>query len=267
MATYADHPFDMIPTPAYGKKQDPSQGKVRYSPPPTTWNTAKPRARSLMTHAQVDMFDELASEMAMVHNMIARSLNAIYLQAPHIAKADEQAFVRFARSWHTMVSAHHRNEETHFFPAVEAMAGKAGIMAANVDQHHRFEVGLAAFRALLDDITAGRVAYDGAALVKSIDAFAPALMEHLRDEIPTLLSLRAFGEDKMKNLMVKAGEEGQKTMVRLLCKRKHGGGEANVFFVLCRRKSASRASPGSLQTSTRATRAGCGPAGRRHRRP
>lgn len=168
-----------------------------------------------LTRPQTDMFDDIASDMALVHNLIVRGLNAVYLQAPHIRPADESSFVRFMAAWHTMVHIHHTNEETDFFPAIEELAGAKGIMEANVEQHHEFDAGLKELKAFIDDVQGGKRKYDGAEVVRIIDGFGQVLISHLADEIQTLLGLRAYGEDKMKAVTAKLQEDAEKGMVCL----------------------------------------------------
>jgi hypothetical protein len=56
-----------------------------------------------------------ASEMALVHNMIIRGLNSIYLQAPNIKlEKDVKDFLTYMYSWSLLVHMHHDNEEGSF---------------------------------------------------------------------------------------------------------------------------------------------------------
>ncbi|KAK3934693.1 hemerythrin HHE cation binding domain-containing protein [Diplogelasinospora grovesii] len=187
---YADHPFPLIQTPAFLlKSQDPN--------------------------AKVDIFDLCASEMASVHNMMGRGFNAIYLQAPHIKQADEKAFCKFMLGWYNLLHIHHSGEEEEFFPDMEKMAGVAGIMEANVEQHHAFHDGIEAFKAYVDDVLAGKAKYDGQKVVQMFDSFGPALMQHLADEIPSLQSLRQYGEEKFSSLLKRFDQEGEKNIKAL----------------------------------------------------
>jgi len=158
------------------------------------------------------MFDAMASEMTLVHNAIGRGLNSIYLQAPHITPADEKAFLSYISGWHLVVRVHHKNEETDFFPAVEELAGEKGIMEGNVAQHHAFEGGLEKLKAYVDAVVAGKEKYNGERVVALVDEFGEVLMQHLEDEIETLLGLRKYGAEKMGGLMAKMAEEAEKGM-------------------------------------------------------
>lgn len=63
-SVYADHPFTPIPTPVFANKQNGITS---------------------------DMFDQLASELALVHNMLVLGLNAIYHQALYIKPPTRKA--------------------------------------------------------------------------------------------------------------------------------------------------------------------------------
>jgi hypothetical protein len=177
---YADHPFPLIPTP-------------------TSLKLAKGE--------KTDIFDDLASEMALVHNIMIRGLNAIYLQAPHMRPSNAKPFCRFAVRWNTVLNLHHAGEEEDLFPDIEEMAGEKGIMDTNVEQHHAFHEGLAEFHAYVTACAVGKETYNGAKLVRLIDGFGPTLVEHLGDEIPSIENLRKYGVEKMKDLTGKFEEE------------------------------------------------------------
>jgi hemerythrin-like domain-containing protein len=170
------------------------------------------RPETPLTHLQPDMFDELASEMALVHNAILRGLNSIYLQAPHIVPADEKSFVSYIRSWYHTLHTHHKGEETDMFPAIEELAGEPGIMATNRDQHHAFEGAVDRLKKYIDAVEQGKEKYSGAKVVELVDSFGEILVQHLEDEIQTLLGLRKYGEAKMAKLMQVVAEEAQKGM-------------------------------------------------------
>ncbi|KAK4096321.1 hypothetical protein N658DRAFT_436356 [Parathielavia hyrcaniae] len=187
---YADHPFSLISTPVFlakGKNEE--------------------------THkTQPDMFDELASEMVHVHNMVIRGLNSIYLQAPHIQPADEKGFCQYILFWHTLLHSHHTGEETMLFPEVEKLTGVEGLMETNVEQHKAFHDGIDSFKAYAESVLAGAQQYQGAKVVAIIDGFGPALIQHLADEVPSLLGLRQYGKDKLASLPAFFDAEGEKAM-------------------------------------------------------
>jgi hemerythrin-like domain-containing protein len=160
------------------------------------------------------MFDEIASEMVLVHNMMIRALNSIYLQAPYIKPADEKGFCRYMLLWHLLLHSHHSTEETGFFPTVEKMAGAKGIMNANVEQHKAFHDGMEKFKGYADAVIADKEKYSGSKVVAIIDEFGPVLTQHLTDEIPTIAGLRQYGKDKMGGLIKAMEVEGETAMVR-----------------------------------------------------
>ncbi|KAJ4288866.1 hypothetical protein N0V88_007196 [Collariella sp. IMI 366227] len=181
---YADHPFALLSTPNFQAKN----------------NGTKP-----------DMFDNMASEMCNVHNMIIRGLNSIYLQAPYITPADEKPFARYMTGWWMLLHAHHSGEEALFFPTVERLTGVKGIMDANIEQHKAFHDGLDKFKTYADSVVAGKEKFDGGKVVEMVDAFGPVLMTHLGEEIPTILGLRKYA-DRLEELPRLFEEEGEKAM-------------------------------------------------------
>jgi hypothetical protein len=182
---YADHPFSLLPTPIFLAKD---------------------------SQVAPDMFDELASEMALVHNVMIRGLNSIYLQAPHIKPADEKSFCKYVALWWTTLHGHHSGEEAMFFPYVEKVTGVAGIMDTNIEQHKAFHDGLDNLKAYADAVIAGQDKYEASRVLALIDDFGPALLQHLSDEIPTILGLRKYG-DKLAGLPQLFQEEADKTGV------------------------------------------------------
>ncbi len=151
--------------------------------------------------------------MALLHNIIIRGLNSIYLQAPHVAPGDQYAFCQYILLWHRLVHSHHSGEEEMLFPAIEAAAGEQGLMEDNVAQHDSFLGGLETFTAYVEACVTGTESYDGRSIVKLIDGFSEPLITHLTDEVPTIEGLRRFGDrlDKLPELMTK---QAQQTMVR-----------------------------------------------------
>ena len=138
--------------------------------------------------------------MSAVHNMLIRTINTIYLQAAGVSERgtpqDKADFVEYALLWADVVEGHHHIEETSYFPEIERLADAPGIMQPNVDQHHAFQPGLAAYSAYLKDVSAGTESpFDGARLTNILDQFMPVLTQHLHDEIQTLRGLGAY-EDK-----------------------------------------------------------------------
>jgi hemerythrin-like domain-containing protein len=151
--------------------------------------------------------------MVLVHNMLLRGLNSIYLQAPHISKADEVSFCKYIRIWCAVLHHHHAGEEELFFPELDKLVGEEGVMAANVEQHHTFQSGLDDLSAYVRDCETGKQAYDGDRIVALIDAFGKILSGHLADEISSITALRRFDADKVEPLPKMLDELGAKVMV------------------------------------------------------
>ncbi|KAI1370085.1 hemerythrin HHE cation binding domain-containing protein [Hypoxylon crocopeplum] len=183
---YADHPFQLLPTPTY----------------------------QLRNGEKADEFINAATQMACAHNVMLRSLNAIYLQAPHISAEQQHSFLQFTELWYKGVEHHHRTEDDIFFPILEDMTGEKGIMGVNTEQHDAFLPDLQVMVGYVRRCLAGSAQYDGAELVRLIDAFAPALREHLADEIPTFVALNEWGE-KLKGFHARFALEAQKTELEL----------------------------------------------------
>ncbi|KAF3767739.1 hypothetical protein M406DRAFT_41495 [Cryphonectria parasitica EP155] len=168
-AQWADGPFELIPASTTGYK--PGQ--------------------------RVKTSQQLAQEMIILHNIIIRGINSIYLQCVNVGRSPESVpdFVEYARLWQHPVHEHHDNEETIVFPRIEDLVGAPGLMTPNVEQHAAFHGGLDAFSTYIESVKNGSAKYDGGKIREIIDSFMPVLREHLYDEIQTLLALDRY-EDK-----------------------------------------------------------------------
>ncbi|KAF2492128.1 hypothetical protein BU16DRAFT_551840 [Lophium mytilinum] len=142
-----------------------------------------------------DQYTQVASEMALVHNIISRAFNGIYLQAPHVHPSEYFAFLSYCKASFDGLAAHHMGEETHAFPAIEEATGQKGLMGVNVAQHEAFHDGLHKWGAYISTLLAGDVAaFDAKTMLAIMDTFLEPLTTHLNDEIPTLLALREYGD-------------------------------------------------------------------------
>ncbi|KAK1498028.1 hemerythrin HHE cation binding domain-containing protein [Colletotrichum tamarilloi] len=159
--------------------------------------------------------NRMAEEMTIIHNLILRIINTVYLQCINVEKSpnDVQDFVSYAIEWSKMVEEHHETEETEVFPEIEQLAGVPGLMRANVAQHEAFHDGLHAYMGYLDKVQKGEEAYSGGKLKSIIDSFMPVLREHLSDEIDSLLKLNEYDrnwdewyEKLMKKLLGRMGD-------------------------------------------------------------
>ncbi|KAL2192662.1 hypothetical protein P885DRAFT_72776 [Corynascus similis CBS 632.67] len=176
---YADHPFPLIQTPP-------------------------------------DMFDRLATDMAHVFRT-QRYYPRTQLnlpQAPHIKQEDEKSFCNYITAWYRFLDVHHSSEEASFFPVVEKMTGVQGLMDANIEQHKTFHDGIERLQNYIEAVSADKEKYDGDKVVGMIDEFGEVVMQHLTDEIHTILGLRQYG-DKVAGLPKLFDEEGEKAMGKL----------------------------------------------------
>jgi hemerythrin-like domain-containing protein len=127
--------------------------------------------------------------MALIHNIILRGLNCIYLQAPNIrSPSDIQDFMSFCDAWSCTLHSHHKTEETVYLPLLEEQCQEKGVQARNHAEHETFLQGLLVFDVFVAEVR-DNGEYDGTKLVKLIDSFGRALETHLTNEIELLLSL------------------------------------------------------------------------------
>jgi hemerythrin-like domain-containing protein len=128
--------------------------------------------------------------MALIHNILLRGLNCIYLQAPNVKKPEDIAdFIVFCDAWPCTLHSHHKTEETVYFPLLEEQCEEKGVMARNHAEHEVFLPGLLAFDKYLSSVKADVKSYDGKRAIQLIEDFGPALETHLRSEIELLEGL------------------------------------------------------------------------------
>jgi hemerythrin-like domain-containing protein len=135
--------------------------------------------------------------MALAHNLLIRYLNSIYLQATGISKTkDVTDFLFYCQSWCSVIHEHHAGEEKPLFPRIEKLTGETDIMEESVEEHKAFSAGIDEFERCVRDTSAEE--FDGQKLRSLIDAFAPALLKHLRAEVSTLVTIgERYGGDKL----------------------------------------------------------------------
>ena len=132
--------------------------------------------------------------MCIIHNIIIRILNCIYLQAPNVSNPKDIAdFTIFMDSWLHFIHEHHGNEEALFFPWLEEDIGVPGYMEKNVDQHHAFAPGLKLFEDYVNGLKAGKETFDGKRVTEIIDGFGEVLTIHLKEEVEFFEGLESFG--------------------------------------------------------------------------
>lgn len=135
--------------------------------------------------------------MAQSHNCLTRGLNAIIQQAPHISEASQPGYnaqdvkdlLFYVESWTMTVDHHHMTEETTMFPAIEKLAGVPGLMSGPLHQHEVFHRGLVELQNYAKEFGDRPDEYQWSALKSAIETFAPALMQHLTEEIGVISSL------------------------------------------------------------------------------
>ncbi|ORX91751.1 hypothetical protein BCR34DRAFT_629559 [Clohesyomyces aquaticus] len=117
------------------------------------------------------------AKMAFAHNVMLRSLNAIYLQPPHIPDADIADVLFFVSSYCAWLLHHNDIEEEAMFPAFEAVPGVKPLQY-NLDQYRIFSDGLVTLKKNAEDTIPSRCT--GEKVCAIIDGFSHALHTHLR---------------------------------------------------------------------------------------
>lgn len=142
----------------------------------------------------------MAVEMTIIHNVIIRGVNAIYLQCINVGERgtekDKIDFANFAARWSELVHEHHHAEEESFFPGINKLTETPGLMDGNVAEHEQFNAGLEEFERHISAVADGKEPYDGPKIKDLIDSFMPVLNNHLASEIETLLQLNKW-DDKI----------------------------------------------------------------------
>jgi hypothetical protein len=96
---------------------------------------------------------------------------------------------------------HHHAEETVLFPSLESLTQNPEIMHENKEQHEAFLTGMNEFGRYVKETGAESWEWDEAK--GRLDAFAEALVGHLRDEIPTLMGLREYDSGELRKVWQK----------------------------------------------------------------
>ncbi len=136
-----------------------------------------------------------ASDMCLIHNVIIRSLNCIYLQARNVKlEQDVTDFTTFMHAWTVLIHEHHGNEEKMFFLWLEEDIGIPNYMEKNVNQHHAFAPGFKRFEDYVSALRAGKETYSGDKVIALLDDFGSILTNHLKEEIGTFEELESMGD-------------------------------------------------------------------------
>ncbi|KIW94935.1 uncharacterized protein Z519_04915 [Cladophialophora bantiana CBS 173.52] len=140
-----------------------------------------------------------ARQMAQIHNTIIRALNASWNQAVMVQPDTQEAadFLLFNQLLFNTLNHHHHVEDDYMFPTMEKLLGRPGAMEANTKGHDSFAEGLTVFQKYV--FITKPAEYNGVTLRHIIESFAPNLIQHLHDEIPTLANLHVSdGKELMK---------------------------------------------------------------------
>ncbi|KAG8957137.1 hypothetical protein FRC03_010506 [Tulasnella sp. 419] len=87
--------------------------------------------------AEMDYRDGLKLDLALMHNVLIRSLNSIINHAPRITPANQAAFLVYIQAFHDTCKVHMDGQETKLFPDLEAKSNAAGIKWKAVDDPAR----------------------------------------------------------------------------------------------------------------------------------
>ncbi|KAG8904494.1 hypothetical protein FRC01_008707 [Tulasnella sp. 417] len=133
-----------------------------------------------------DVFELQSIRMALLHNVIIRSLNGLIYYSQTIQANDEKLtpFLEYSQYVVEYVHHNHESEEDVWFPLLESKFG-AGSMADNVAGHENFKAPFAEFEKLIADFKAKEKTWDSEVFRQGIYAFTSVLMDHLAEEIDT----------------------------------------------------------------------------------
>jgi len=137
--------------------------------------------------------------MAQIHNTSIRAINSSYNNSLSIQPSTQEAedFLLYNQQIATFLAHYHHVEDAYLFPEIERLLGKPGAMEENKAGHEKFMEAFHVFEKYVFRTTAAE--YNGLTLRHIIESFAPDLIKHLHDEIPTLVSLHVLnGKDLMK---------------------------------------------------------------------
>jgi hypothetical protein len=144
-----------------------------------------------------------ARQMAQIHNTLIRALNASWNHATSIHDAESAAdFLFFNQMLFKTLDHHHHVEDDYMFGAIEALLGRPGAMEENTKGHESFADGLAVFEKYI--FVTKPSEFNGTTFRHIIESFAPNLIQHLHDEIPTLLSLHVVDSKELMKIWKKA---------------------------------------------------------------
>jgi hemerythrin-like domain-containing protein len=154
-----------------------------------------------------------ARTMASIHNVLIRCLNSLYNHALRIQPGSTSVpdFLHLTRLWCQVLEHHHHIEESYLFGAFEALLGSSApenAMAANVEGHEAFMANLRLFKIYAERTSPEE--FCGMTFRNIIDAFAEEFVEHLHEEIPTMLGMWRVDSEELKKVWAVADKMGQR---------------------------------------------------------
>jgi hemerythrin-like domain-containing protein len=151
-----------------------------------------------------------AVEMVLVHNILIRAINSILYHAPLVKRHDDiYDFLHFCEVFVDFTNLHHDSEEEHIFPEWARACGRPDIMSGNMAEHATFHAGLEELRSYAKQTREDTASYNSEELIRIVNSFAPVLITHLRNEIPTLLQMQQYPNgDEQRKIFAKGVEKG-----------------------------------------------------------
>ena len=173
-----------IPSPRYADDHYPLITSILNESVPST----VPRTHAALWSAR---------RMAEIHNTIIRALNSSWNHATSVKPSEVEDFLQFNQIIFRTLDHHHKVEDEYMFPAYEKLLARPGAMEENVKGHESFAEGLAIFQKYVFITKPDE--FNGTTFRHIIESFAPELIQHLHDEIPTLAGLHVLkSEDLIK---------------------------------------------------------------------
>ena len=112
-----------------------------------------------------------------------------------------------------MLDHHRKVRENYLFPQIDELLGqrRLGAMAGNTKRHQGFKEGLGVFEKYVKVTKAEE--FCGRTFMHIIDSFGEDLVQHLHNEIPTLLSLHTLDSEEMMRIWKRAEQPRRLTCI------------------------------------------------------
>lgn len=151
-----------------------------------------------------------ARQMAQIHNIIIRALNASWNYAAFVRAGTQQAadFLRYNQQLFTMLDHHQRFENDLLFPEIDSMLCRPCAAENNNKKHDSFAERLAIFAKYVFGTKPAE--FNGVTFQHIIESFAPDLVQHLHDKIPTLMGLHVLDSAALLKVWKKASRRAAK---------------------------------------------------------